>query len=349
MQMVLRLKCKLALLFLCLLLRESTPFSQQKSARSCSFRIAKFSNSDSFVTRKSSNRDDDTITEAAESEGKGIAKDNAIRQRLLAESIAPWRNLRLFVYFSGASGAGVGGLITLTGVLAALSGARPDLDLDVEYLNLAIDFGFVFAFAIAAKLDLDGGKELQEGVDAKIQKKKDAKVVKKRMKEREEVLADLSVSIRVTDDGAVTTAKVGELQKGARQHMIFVIGPKPAIRDALLGASLMKMEKFALSNVLIVPYDIDRGLRKTDVEQKPSGGFGDTPRWESKAYVAQPEGVGWDSYAEDEMKDAIEQSGKRVKNEGIVLVVSNEGKVIRRGVGTVPWKQMVAELTGVTD
>ena len=108
----------------------------------------------------------------------------------------------------------------------------------LQYLNLAIDFGFVFAFAIFAKLDLDGGKQLQEGVDAKIEKKKEAKVVKKRMKEREEVLADLSVSIRVTDDGAVTTAKVGELQKGARQHMIFVIGPKPAIRDALLGTSM---------------------------------------------------------------------------------------------------------------
>ena len=44
------------------------------------------------------------------------------------------------------------------------------------------------------------------------------------------------------------------------------------------------------------------------------------------------------------MKDAVIQGGESVRKDGIALVVANSGKVIRRGVGTVPWRQMVDEL-----
>ena len=50
--------------------------------------------------------------------------DEAVRTKLVSESIAPWRTLRLFLYFSLGSGALVGGLITLTGFAAVLSGAK---------------------------------------------------------------------------------------------------------------------------------------------------------------------------------------------------------------------------------
>ena len=44
------------------------------------------------------------------------------------------------------------------------------------------------------------------------------------------------------------------------------------------------------------------------------------------------------------MTAAAEQAGEKVPDEGIALVVSNDGKVLRRGVGKVPWRQMVDEL-----
>jgi Low psii accumulation1 / Rep27 len=50
--------------------------------------------------------------------------DESVRTKLVSESIAPWRTLRLFLYFSLGSGALVGGLITLTGLAAVLSGAK---------------------------------------------------------------------------------------------------------------------------------------------------------------------------------------------------------------------------------
>lgn len=58
--------------------------------------------------------------------------DEKLRSKLVSEAIAPWRTVRLFLYGSLGSGALVGGLITLSGTAAALSGARTDLDLNTE-------------------------------------------------------------------------------------------------------------------------------------------------------------------------------------------------------------------------
>ena len=44
------------------------------------------------------------------------------------------------------------------------------------------------------------------------------------------------------------------------------------------------------------------------------------------------------------MNDAVKQSGEQARKEGIAIVVANNGKVIRRGVGKVPWRQMVEQL-----
>ena len=97
---------------------------------------------------------------------KSSERDSAVSNKLLVETVAPFRGLRLFFYAAFASGAFVGGLINASGAVAALSGLRGDeVDMNTEYLNLAIDFGAVAFFAIAAKLDLDKGAELTAAVD----------------------------------------------------------------------------------------------------------------------------------------------------------------------------------------
>jgi hypothetical protein len=58
--------------------------------------------------------------------------DEGLRSKLVSEAIAPWRTVRLFFYGSLGSGALIGGLITLAGTAAALSGARDDLDLNTQ-------------------------------------------------------------------------------------------------------------------------------------------------------------------------------------------------------------------------
>lgn len=56
-----------------------------------------------------------------------------MRNKLLAETIAPWRAVRLFLYGSLGSGALVGGLIQLSSTAAALSGVKgADVDMNTE-------------------------------------------------------------------------------------------------------------------------------------------------------------------------------------------------------------------------
>jgi hypothetical protein len=163
----------------------------------------------------------------------------------------------------------------------------------------------------------------------------------KKMQEREMNLSTLGLEIQVSADGTTKEAAVRDLQAGARQHMIIVIGPRKACRNALIGANLLKMD-FAMSNVLVVPYETDKA---EVLAAKPSGGgFGELPMYETQPYVARPVGDGWDDYAKAELADAIVQSGPNVKEEGIAIVVANTGKVVRRGVGKVPWRQMVEQL-----
>jgi hypothetical protein len=205
-------------------------------------------------------------------------------------------------------------------------------------LNLGIDFGAVALFAVLFKLDLGQQSELETQVEAKSERKKEMNQVSKGMKEREKVLSKLPLEITISVDGQTRKSTVGELQVGAKQHMIVVAGPRKACRDALVGANLLKMD-FAMSNVLVVPFETE-----IEKESRPSGGFADRPLYETQPYIARPTGEGWDDYVKAEMADAVKQGGDRAKNEGIAIVVANNGKVIRRGVGIVPWRQMVEQL-----
>jgi hypothetical protein len=209
-------------------------------------------------------------------------------------------------------------------------------------LNLGIDFGAVAIFAIFAKIDIQKGIELNEMVEERIEKKKEQQKIIKGMRDRELELGNLRLAIQISPDGTTRDASVQELQAGARQHIIIVAGPKKACRDALVGANLLKMD-FAMNNVLVVPYEIV----SSDIERqtRPEGsGFADRPIYEKQAYVARATGDGWDEYINAEINDAVELNGEKVRDEGIAVVVASNGRVIRRGVGKVPWRQMVEQL-----
>lgn len=195
-------------------------------------------------------------------------------------------------------------------------------------------------FGLLAKFDIDKQSELQTKVDEKVERKKENKKITKEMEDRESVLKSLPLDITVSTDGQTREATVAEMQIGAKQHMIIVAGPRKACKDALIGANLLKMD-FALSNVLVVPYDTSAG-GVDDV--RPSGGFGERPTYETQPYIARPIGEGWDEFVKAEMADASKQSKENVREEGIAIVVACNGKVIRRGIGTVPWRQMVEQL-----
>jgi hypothetical protein len=82
-----------------------------------------------WSTPPSSDGDSD---ESAKKKKSTAGFDEGLRSKLVSESIAPWRTVRLFFYASLGTGALIGGLVTLSGTAAALSGARPDLDLNEQ-------------------------------------------------------------------------------------------------------------------------------------------------------------------------------------------------------------------------
>ena len=188
---------------------------------------------------------------------------------------------------------------------------------------------------------MDKQAELETKVDEKVQKKKELQKVTKQMQEREKLLATLPLEITVSADGATREATVGEVQRGAKQHMIIVAGPRKACKDALIGANLLKMD-FAMNNVLVVPFETD--IDEAERLSRPSGGFGARPTYETQPYIARVSGEAWNDYVKAEIADAVKQSGEKAKEEGIAIVVANNGKIIRRGIGTVPWRQMVEQL-----
>jgi hypothetical protein len=58
--------------------------------------------------------------------------ETAMRSKLVTESIAPWRTLRLFLYGALGSGAFVGGLINTSGAIAGSN--NPEFNLNTEVL-----------------------------------------------------------------------------------------------------------------------------------------------------------------------------------------------------------------------
>jgi hypothetical protein len=69
---------------------------------------------------------------SAEEKKKG-GLDGSLRNKLVSESIAPWRTLRLFLYGSAASGAFVGGLINGSGAIAGMNSPEFNLNTEVSF------------------------------------------------------------------------------------------------------------------------------------------------------------------------------------------------------------------------
>jgi hypothetical protein len=62
--------------------------------------------------------------------------DENVRTKLLSESIAPWRTLRLFLYGALGSGALIGGLVNLSSAAAVFAGAKEgDMNAEVRFVN----------------------------------------------------------------------------------------------------------------------------------------------------------------------------------------------------------------------
>ena len=89
------------------------------------------------TTFNNSNREEPSFTtttalfsESNSNNQKKGGLDGNLRSKLVSESIAPWRAVRLFLYFALGSGAFIGGLINGSGAIAG--SASPEFNLNTE-------------------------------------------------------------------------------------------------------------------------------------------------------------------------------------------------------------------------
>jgi hypothetical protein len=207
---------------------------------------------------------------------------------------------------------------------------------------LAIDFGVVALSALLFKFDNFG--ESKEGSDGTgVVDLAMSRLTKDQMADKEQDLRRLLVDVPVGVGGTETRrASVAELQDGARQNVVIVAGPKTILRDALVKAMIVG-DKFAKQNILVVPYSLEP---ETDTK-----GFGKRA-WEEKGYVAKPsegasERAAWSAYVDGELAAAAAQARQplaELEAQGIVIVASRDGKIVRRGLGVPAWEMVVADL-----
>ncbi|CAM9469981.1 unnamed protein product [Ascophyllum nodosum] len=126
---------------------------------------------------------------------------------------------------------------------------------------------------------------------------------------------------------------VGVLMDEAKQSFCVLAGGRDFIRDSMVAAMLAKNQVFPTVNLMVVPVDsgvdVDKGFGRKNLS------------YESEGYVAAPaDEAQWRAVMAEELEAAERQGAlsQSSSKDGIVLVVSRQGKVLRRGVGIPAWK-----------
>jgi len=238
-----------------------------------------------------------------------------VKQKLLAESIAPWRTLRLFLYASFGSGAFVGLLITLSNLSAPDSMKTSDPDSNL-LLNAGVNFIATAAFATAAYFDAKKGKELEGKVDAKFARKL---VQKEEEKESQKIWSTASSYPIKLNSGLQSLKSLND----KRLSVVFVSGNGGFIKETLLNARLNK-EVIKTNGLILATPD--------------NGGFSKMEEYTST----------YDNELLNVMKGEVEKAkeqGAKVED-GVVVVVGREGKVVRRGIGRVDFRKVCSDILG---
>ncbi|CEM15622.1 unnamed protein product [Vitrella brassicaformis CCMP3155] len=277
---------------------------------------------------------------AATTKGKGKEKapfDATMSKTTLTtlkeEASYPFRNLRYAIYIVGIIGGVLAGAANTLGLLGG------EMDINTALQNYAVDGGvlvgaaLLFRFERQRQLDATARLELLET-------RKEGAIAPEELARRAKVIASLplavSVGTKASGAEAFKETTVGEIQDDAGQHVVIVGAPTAKVTDALVSAQI-KGSLFRNKDVLIVPVEMRRG--KGGKEGGKGGGFGEKrPSWRKQGYIAEPvDEESWRAALRKEIQDAERQGAGKAKEEGIVLVVRNDGKVVARRVGTPDW------------
>eukprot|EP00611_Tribonema_gayanum_P018054 TRINITY_DN31107_c0_g1_i1.p1 TRINITY_DN31107_c0_g1~~TRINITY_DN31107_c0_g1_i1.p1 ORF type:complete len:370 (+),score=152.32 TRINITY_DN31107_c0_g1_i1:104-1213(+) len=282
---------------------------------------------------------DSTATPAAQEDGGSFDKS-----KLAAEVSTPFRTLRLFIYGAFATSALIGGLTACTQLAASVANQPDALPLSQCLLNVGVDFGVVGVCVYAYNFE---NKQRQGLVEQKRAEREQAALRKQSVipeevtKSRVERLRELQIRLTVSES-ETKNVPLGVLMQEAKQDVVLVAGGKEMLRDAMLRATVNR-EIFTANNLLIVPVQVaDPSDPTAAVTDK---GFGAKPAYFKQGFVGEPaEEDEWRALVAEEIRDADRQGNSKAAKQGVVLVVSRDGKVLRRGLGMPKWDMIRQDL-----
>ncbi|GMI06295.1 hypothetical protein TrVE_jg13530 [Triparma verrucosa] len=177
-------------------------------------------------------------------------------------------------------------------------------------LNALINFIAVSGFAAAGYFDVKKGKELEGKVDDKFARK---------LKVKEEEMEAKIVWNGVKDEKVVMNGGEFSLKElnSKRLSIVFISGSPSYLKETLLSAKLSK--NVIKTNGLILSLPSNKSFEKVE---------------EYVGYYSSSISKVMDV----EVKKAKEQGAK--VEEGVVVVLGKNGKVVRRGIGRVDWRKI---------
>ncbi|KAJ1438321.1 hypothetical protein B484DRAFT_444687 [Ochromonadaceae sp. CCMP2298] len=260
--------------------------------------------------------------------------------KLKAEAAAPFRFFRTFVY-AGIGAAGGLGLFTAVPQLIL---ATAD-DKQNAVINVAVDLGGVVAAALLWSKEQAQQAKLESSYEVK-QAKMDNKISTLVLVQRERQLGMLPVRIQTSerDENVTRIVSLADLQAKGGQHVVLVAGEVGFVRDAMITARLEGVDLFVSRETVVVPFVYnDRQL-----EEGKDKGFAksqDKDALMTSPYIARPQQLEvWQSVLQNEVDLAEQQGAQGVWQQGLVVSLAKTGKVVRRGLGAPPWKEVVQEL-----
>lgn len=252
------------------------------------------------------------------------------KQLLKEETEAPFRKIRFFTYLSIALGAGVGSLVSFTGLLASsvkgISNGGDDL------YNLGINLGLIAITAVLWNRDIKSQDALLDRIQ------KGGK------------LAGLKVRLNEVDGPLVVKLADLRRDRGIEKRVVIVAAPQELLSSSLESA-VKQSASLAANDLLMVPLQIERSDERSAYTLRIPAvsdidiltGEGST-RAQFDSVVALPSGIdAWNDAMRAELSVAIKQQPE-VLNRGITIVIKKNGKVGTRRFGVPIWESIVDDV-----
>ena len=290
----------------------------------------------------------------SDSDSDTLSKEQSAK--IKAEISSPFRGIRKFAYI--AMGA-AGGLGTFTAVPQLFFAFQDGEDVGGALTNIAVDLGGIIGAIVL--WDQESKAETRKvAAFTQMNTKKSAVLSKELLDQREREIGLLPVEIifSESDENVTRIYKFADLQLEGGQSIVIVAGNKGYVRDCILSARLEGNSFFNDNDIYVVPVIMDVEEDNPRVSTEGKGEVGATLQRETaKGFGGQKQGIleapyigkaaqlhVWQRYLEKEFLTAEAQGAKNAYNQGLALVVSNTGKVARRGLGIPLWGQLLDDL-----